>query len=1193
MKSGKGLVKSRLVRWLIRILVAFILFCTLVLSVAIFTPVPDEVAWSTLEKAVRSAGGTVEAHREGSLISGEDLRDVVVKVPGKFEFRARRVHFRLSPWALVIGVVRLRDVHVEFPELLLAPGPAESEGAPYRNPSWLRLWIPKFRVEGGRVADLPPSEGGAPSGAWENIQAIGSLSLQGQTIRMTLLTLTAAPPPPIPGPVGARGSLSFELGRGGKADLRLRAGRSKVGVQGRVRLREGKLRDFEGDLELKRFSLREMLGEFEGLPDLTLDGKMELEGDGDGLAWRGEVEAPPWGTAATDGTLRWEGGTLSVAADASTPGFNLLPIWNPSPDKLILGRGSGRFTLESSPGKPARWEATATVRDTVFMDVPVSEATLAHRGEGAVGTITGTFVSTLSGPGTLRVAWDTDPGTWSVEATGASVSLPEILRNWEIGILSPPPQPLTVPPGTWVAHRVLLSGTPSTLSVEAEGRDPTGGEVSFRSAPFQESGPVSWNLAAHGMDPAAWGLGPHGSIQAQARFTGPAWERGLLSFQFGEGIWGDVRYKPFSADLHMAPDLLELEPCAVDTTAGRGRASGSLRDGSEIEADLEASVPDIALLKPFFGREDIRGSLEARAHLSGPVAHPLLRGSATAKRASLGGLTAGSASAEGTLDLHGKSADLSLRWLDFVSGEIPLGDGSATLRGPFSETRIHLGTGVGEGRTLALDARGELGADSGNLRLTGGRIDLEGKTFLQEGEAVLSWDSSAAALSHVLLKRKDSSLAFSGRMGLGAADPPISGTLTARHIPLRLFPIPSTAGIPSGFIEADLAWSGTLDRPSLSGTGSIEEGSYRYPRSDLAIEPVVLKWRAKGDRLVLTEATATTPEGGRATGSGSVLFRGFLPAGFDLKAVGRNFPFLLGTDVQGRCDFEVALTGTPTDPLLNGSARVLKGKIQLPEVVRQEPLPSTIRFVGGPAEASPEAPEEVSPQRLGGLLRLESDGKLWVSNRNLLAELAGALDVAFTPLGPTVAGHLEVVEGRYLFRGRKFDLRDSRIFFGGTTDLTPKVDIRALYTAGEVEVTVHLTGDPAKPNLGLSSSPPMPREDILSLILFGTPASELTNIQKQTSERSAAALAQQYGTIPLAGPLGQSLGLDSVEVGTSSVGFSKYVGDRLVVEYRQIFGALPEQRINFRYRINRRWSFETQISDAGRSGADILWEKRY
>jgi autotransporter translocation and assembly factor TamB len=74
--------------------------------------------------------------------------------------------------------------------------------------------------------------------------------------------------------------------------------------------------------------------------------------------------------------------------------------------------------------------------------------------------------------------------------------------------------------------------------------------------------------------------------------------------------------------------------------------------------------------------------------------------------------------------------------------------------------------------------------------------------------------------------------------------------------------------------------------------------------------------------------------------------------------------------------------------------------------------------------------------------------------------------------------------------------------------------------------------------------------------------------------------------------------VDTLLLGTSAsgdpqFGFSKYLNDRFVLEYQQIFGSLPESRVDLRYRINRHLSLDVISSTAGKSGADLTWEQKY
>ena len=155
--------------------------------------------------------------------------------------------------------------------------------------------------------------------------------------------------------------------------------------------------------------------------------------------------------------------------------------------------------------------------------------------------------------------------------------------------------------------------------------------------------------------------------------------------------------------------------------------------------------------------------------------------------------------------------------------------------------------------------------------------------------------------------------------------------------------------------------------------------------------------------------------------------------------------------------------------------------------------------------------------------------------------------------------------------------------------------MKALYQTRDTDVEVHLTGRASKPELSLTSRPPMDQADILSVLVLGHRASEMGG--GDSAQYSAAAGAVTlYGASPLVESAKEALGLDSVVVGVganSQLGFSKYLGDKAILEYQQTFGALPEWWVNLRYRIDKNWSVQTGSNSKGTTGIDLFWERRY
>jgi translocation and assembly module TamB len=426
----------------------------------------------------------------------------------------------------------------------------------------------------------------------------------------------------------------------------------------------------------------------------------------------------------------------------------------------------------------------------------------------------------------------------------------------------------------------------------------------------------------------------------------------------------------------------------------------------------------------------------------------------------------------------------------------------------------------------------------------------------------------------------------------------IEGEVTAVHFPLRFFALVRDPGRVQGHADGTVRWRGTLEKPVLEGALSFSGVRFTLPESDLVL---LFEGRLKAaeDRLRFEEVKVTTPEGGAARLEGELEFKGFLVRRIALRAWGEDFPFVLFRDLSGMADFDLALEGPPAAPVLSGKARILKGRIQLPDVARLAPLPPSIRFVNAP-KGSPYAEPDLEQDflsRIRGSLEVSTETKFWAVNRSILAELSGNLTLAFTPGGQTLSGTLQILSGRYLFQGLKFDLADSRIHFKGTTDWTPILDLTARRQAPGAEVTARVQGSADHPTLTLSSSPPMEQGDILATLLFGR-SRNLSAGENAQWGSAAAALAFQYRAGGLLESVQHRLNVDSFSVGADplggpQVGFSKYIGDRTVLEYYQTFGVLPEGRLNLRYRINRNLSVQSESSTLGRSGVDLLWERRY
>jgi translocation and assembly module TamB len=186
-------------------------------------------------------------------------------------------------------------------------------------------------------------------------------------------------------------------------------------------------------------------------------------------------------------------------------------------------------------------------------------------------------------------------------------------------------------------------------------------------------------------------------------------------------------------------------------------------------------------------------------------------------------------------------------------------------------------------------------------------------------------------------------------------------------------------------------------------------------------------------------------------------------------------------------------------------------------------------------------------------------------------------------------GTVNTVRGTYDFQGRRFDIqRDGQIQFAGTTEINPRLDIVAQRLISGVEAQVHVRGTVRKPELTLTSRPPLDEADILSLIIFNQPANALGEGQQVSLAQRAGALASGFVASSLARSIGGALELDVFEIQTTpedgrgpSVTLGEQVGERLFFRFRQAFGAQSVSEFILEYQLADYLRLQTSVAQGG------------
>jgi translocation and assembly module TamB len=209
-----------------------------------------------------------------------------------------------------------------------------------------------------------------------------------------------------------------------------------------------------------------------------------------------------------------------------------------------------------------------------------------------------------------------------------------------------------------------------------------------------------------------------------------------------------------------------------------------------------------------------------------------------------------------------------------------------------------------------------------------------------------------------------------------------------------------------------------------------------------------------------------------------------------------------------------------------------------------------------------------------------------------------------------ISGQISADRGWYLFRGRRIVLRSAYVSFSGETPIDPYLTVAATYQVPDYVVTVRVEGTARKPELELSSEPPLDQSDVLALLLFGKTTSQLTGGQGTELRQEAIGILASYVAPELEQSLMDTFGLASLTfqlpTGTSygSVGVGRYFGDDIFVSIGQTFGGpqggtsrqlggLVGSSLTVQYYLTPNVTLQTSSSTEGESALDAVWHLRY
>jgi len=673
-------------------------------------------------------------------------------------------------------------------------------------------------------------------------------------------------------------------------------------------------------------------------------------------------------------------------------------------------------------------------------------------------------------------------------------------------------------------------------------------------------------------------------------------------------------------EAHIAKAELRFFPPGKENGRGAGVITGSANyrfDAQTFSADLVGAGLPLENFEALQTRRlPVGGQLSFRMKAQGSALAPAGEGTFRVVDLRVGESVIGSF--EGNLKSDGATAHLDLTSA-MATGEISGGytltlaepyqlNGKVSIKNidldPFLLTALHLQSFSGHA-----NADGDI-ALSGALHRPESivvdakfsRMAMEYANVQLQNTGVVHFRSSRDSLEiePVTFRGKDTNLQvagsvqFSGRRTLALR---LNGGLDLR---LLSGYVPDLDARGSAQINA--SFEGTLDRPRITGRVHIENASARVADFPTGLSAVQGDLVFDATRLYFENVSAESG-GGTLHLTGSVNYAE-TPLRYDITVRSVRVRIRYPEGMSWLAGGTLRLTGTTSNAVLSG--RVVVERVTLTQGLQVAGmLVSAKEGIAGPSTTSSYLRNlQFDVEGLSAPdARMEWPGAQLQADANLR--------VRGTWEHPILLGHIHILSGNLNFAGNRYRVSRGDLNFANPFRLDPVLNVEATTTIQQYEITLNFNGPASKLTLAYRSDPPLPSDDIITLLALGQTTSEATARSGGTSSSgtaNASAILSEAISSQVGGRVERLFGITRFRVdpgltGVGSTSSGQNAGARVTVEqqiarnltitYVSNVSSTQEQVIQVEYNVDRNVSVVGLRDQNGTFGIDIKIKKRF
>ena len=458
-------------------------------------------------------------------------------------------------------------------------------------------------------------------------------------------------------------------------------------------------------------------------------------------------------------------------------------------------------------------------------------------------------------------------------------------------------------------------------------------------------------------------------------------------------------------------------------------------------------------------------------------------------------------------------------------------------------------------------------------RAAGDGLDLDVEAVLDQGTANLEIDGQSESGFEIT---GAGTLPVASQGGLAGLRPqmetPLSGQLNAGGPAEAILNLITTAEAEiAGTLTANLNLKGTAGAPQVQGQASGSALAFEAIQIGTQLRSGEFQANFSNDSLSVPRIYFEDRQGGTLMGSGAFKLGEFgRPVG-DIVLNAKKLKIIDRSDYVGTASGKIEYESKIKSAAVTGA--LVLDEVQIRTFGNSAAGVITIDVEEINAPPRPKTPvkdaRKAIPTSLG--VTIKAPRKIFVRSRGLDAELSLDAMISGTLDDIALEGRAEVVRGNYKLAGKTINIDTGSVIFNGPVS-EARVSFEAAVDTTNITAAVTVSGTVRNPLIELSSTPARPEDEILSAILFGRSATQLSALEAAQLAATLAQISGRGGGLDLLGGLRDSLGIAQLGVSFDENGSTQVTGGRYLADnvYLQIFSG----------------------ANSGQTGAVIDWELR-